>query len=66
MLQKIKKRITNAKVIVALASGILLILVNLGVISVGQSDSILTIVNTVLGALIALGVVGNPESHVNE
>ena len=64
MFKKIKDRITNPKVIVALVSGILMILVNLNIIDVQVSGKLLDGVNTVLSVLIAIGVFGNPESHI--
>lgn len=64
MLEKLKVRIQNPKVIGAVFSGVLLGLVNTGVIDVKASQGIIDCVNTVLGALVAVGVFGDPESHV--
>lgn len=66
MFKKIKKRITNPKVIVALISGILMILVNLNLIDVEVSGRLLDGVNTVLSILIGIGVFADPESHIEK
>lgn len=66
MFKKIKDRITNPKVIIALVSGILMILVNLNLIDVQLSSKILDTVNTVLSVLIAVGIFANPESHIEK
>jgi uncharacterized membrane protein len=64
MLKKIGTRIKNKKVLIAVISGILLILVNLGIIGQDMSNEIMNTVNSVLGVLVAVGIFGNPESHV--
>jgi uncharacterized membrane protein len=66
MLQKLKTRIKNPKVITAIVSGILIILVNTGVIDVDMSAKVQHIVDTVLGVGVTVGVFGNPESHVKK
>jgi uncharacterized membrane protein len=66
MLNKIKTRIKNVKVITAIVSSILLILVNLGVIDLAMSAKVTELVNTILGVGVAIGIFGNPESHVKE
>jgi len=66
MLAKIKKRIKNPKVILAVVSGILMVLVNIGVIDTSISDHVTEVVNTILGVLISIGIFGNPESHVKD
>ena len=63
MFKKIKQRITNPKVLTAVASGILLILVNLGVIDIEMSNHVTEVVNTVLGIGVAVGIFANPVSH---
>jgi uncharacterized membrane protein len=64
MLQKIKTRIRNPKVITAIVSGVLMILVNLDIIDVHASDKVLEVVNYALGFGVTIGVFGNPESHL--
>lgn len=64
MLKKIMVRLQNKKIAMAVASGILLVLVNMGVIDVEMSVKAETTVNTVLGVLVALGIVSDPESHI--
>ncbi|MGR9546528.1 hypothetical protein [Priestia megaterium] len=66
MLAKLKKRILNPKVILAIVSGILVILVNLGIIDADMSHDVTVAVNTILGFLITLGIFGHPESHIKE
>jgi uncharacterized membrane protein len=63
MLKKVLNRLKNKKVIVAVVSGILLILVNLGVIDVAMSEKVTETVNTLLGIGVAVGIFGNPDSH---
>jgi uncharacterized membrane protein len=64
MLQKIKKRIRNPKVILGIVSGVLMILVNLGIIDAVMSDQVIEITNMILGVGVAIGIFSNPESHV--
>lgn len=66
MLAKLKKRILNPKVILAIVSGILVILVNTGTIDVEMSNSVTDAVNTILGLFVAIGVFGHPESHIKD
>lgn len=66
MLNKIKKRIRNPKVILGIVSGILMILVNLGVIDMEISSKVTEMVNIVLGIGVSIGIFANPESHVKE
>lgn len=66
MMKKFLTRIKNPKVVTAIISAILLILVNFGVIDLELSSKIDVLVNTVLSALIGVGVFGNPESHVKK
>jgi uncharacterized membrane protein len=63
-MKKVLKRLKNKKVLLAIASAILLILVNVGVIDVAMSDNILATVNTILGIGVSVGVLGNPDSHI--
>jgi uncharacterized membrane protein len=64
MLKKIKTRIRNPKVIIAVVSGILMILVNLGIIDAKLSERVLEFVNTLLGLGITVGIFADPESHI--
>jgi uncharacterized membrane protein len=66
MINKFLTRIRNPKVILAVCSGILLILVNTGVIDAHMSEKVTDTVNTILGIGVTLGVFGDPESHVQE
>ncbi|UDY80749.1 holin [Geobacillus phage GR1] len=64
MLQKIKKRIRNPKVILGIMSGVLMILVNLGIIDELASENVIEITNMILGVGVAIGILSNPESHI--
>lgn len=66
MIQKLLTRLQNKTILVSLFSGIILILTTSGLIDVGMSHNAETIFKTVLGILIALGVVSDPESHVDK
>lgn len=66
MLKKIKTRLRNPKVITALVAGILLVLVNTNMIDTGLSEKLNEVVNGILSIGVALGVFGNPESHLDE
>ncbi|OMI07697.1 hypothetical protein BVL54_19945 [Bacillus paralicheniformis] len=66
MLAKLKSRLRNRKVLLAVVSGILLILVNLGFIDVELSDKVLEAVNTLLGLGVSIGIFSNPDSHVQD
>lgn len=66
MLNKVMQRLKNVKVIVAVVSGLLLILVNLGMIDIDMSVKVTETVNTLLGIGVAVGIFGNPDSHVKE
>jgi uncharacterized membrane protein len=63
-MKKLLVRLRNKKVLLSVISGILLILVQLNVIDVAMSHSVDVVVNTVLGLLVAVGVVSDPESHI--
>jgi uncharacterized membrane protein len=65
-MKKILKRLRNGKVLLSVASGILLILVNTGVIAADALDQYNVIINTVLSVLVALGVVSNPETPLKK
>jgi uncharacterized membrane protein len=49
---------------VAVVSGVLLILSNTGIITVEHANYISDILNTFLTAFVGVGVFGNPDSHV--
>lgn len=66
MLNKFKTRISNPKVITAIVSGVLIILVNTGVIGEDMSAKVTDTVNILLSVGVTLGIFGNPESHVKE
>jgi uncharacterized membrane protein len=66
MLNKVLTRIKNPKVAIAVVSGILLILVNLGLIDAVTQGKVLDIANTILSVGVTIGIFGNPESHVKE
>jgi uncharacterized membrane protein len=66
MWKKLKTRIRNPKVITAIVSGILMILVNLDIIDIHLQGKILDTVNYVLGLGVSIGIFGNPESHIDK
>jgi uncharacterized membrane protein len=66
MWDKFLIRIRNKSVITGIISGILLILVNTGVIDAHLQDNILKGLNTVLSLGVGLGIFSNPESHVTD
>lgn len=57
----LKSRLTNVGTIISLASIIVILLVNIGVIDATQSESIKTVVYLVCGAGVVLGVLNNPK-----
>jgi uncharacterized membrane protein len=65
-MKKILTRLQNKTILLSVVSGIMIILLNLGVIDAGMSQKADVIINTVLGILVAVGIVKNPESHVKE
>lgn len=66
MLKKVLVRLKNKKVILGVASGILLILVNLGLIDAVQSNELLEVANTILGVGVAIGILSNPDTHTEQ
>jgi uncharacterized membrane protein len=66
MLKKVFTRLQNKKIAFAVGSGILLILVNLGVIDTGLAAQWENTLDIALGVLVAVGVMANPESHIKE
>jgi uncharacterized membrane protein len=65
-MKKILTRLQNKTILLSVVSGIMIILLNLGVIDAGMSQKADVIINTVLGILVAVGIVKNPESHIKE
>jgi uncharacterized membrane protein len=65
-LKKFLVRLKNPKVITAVISGILIILVNLGIIGVDLSNHVTDTVNTILSVGVAVGVFSDPDSHIKE
>lgn len=55
-------RLKNSKVLIGVMSGILMILLNLGIIDANMSDDLMNVANAVLTMLIGLGIVSNPET----
>lgn len=66
MMKTLLVRLQNKKVLVSLFSGLILILTNTGVIDVSLSHSWEVTFDTILGVAVALGVVSDPESHVDQ
>lgn len=64
MLNKFLKRIRNKKVILAVVSGILMILLDLEIITEVVSNDLLELTNTFLSIGVAIGIFSNPESHI--
>lgn len=66
MLNKVLTRLQNKTILVSVLSGISLILLNLGVIDIEMSDKADVIIDSVLGMLVAVGIIKNPESHIEK
>jgi uncharacterized membrane protein len=66
MWNKFKIRIRNPKVVTGIVSGILLILVNTGLIDTHLQDNIMKGLNTVLSLGVGFGIFSNPESHITD
>ncbi|MDR7207610.1 phage holin [Priestia megaterium] len=66
MLKKLGTRLKNGKVLMSVISGIILILVNLGVIDAEFVSHYEVTINTILGILVGLGVISDPESHLKK
>ncbi len=60
-LLKVLKRLKKKRIFLAVASGIILLLVNLGLIDVAVSEQLNEIVNTILTIGIAIGIFTNPD-----
>lgn len=65
-MNKILVRLKNKKVLVSVFSGIVLILVSTGVIDLEMSEKADVVFNTLLSIIIALGIVADPESHIDK
>lgn len=65
-MKKVLVRLKNKKVLLSVISGILMILVNVGVIDMAMSDQAMDIANTVLGIGVAVGIFSNPDTHLDE
>lgn len=63
-MKKIMLRLQNKTILVSVISGLMIILLNAGVIDVEMSTKADVIINTALGILVALGIVKDPESHI--
>lgn len=63
-MKKVLNRFKNPKVITAVVSGVIMILVNLNVIDVPASEKAMETLNIILGMGITIGVLGNPDSHI--
>lgn len=66
MLNKLKVRLRNKAVLVALVSGVTFLLTTLGVIDIPKANHIGDVINSVLVILVSLGIVSDPESHVKD
>jgi uncharacterized membrane protein len=64
--KKLLVRLQNKTILMSVISGIMIILLNLGVIDMEMSQKADVIINTVLGILVAVGVIKNPESHIEK
>lgn len=65
-MKKFLLRLKNKKVLLAVISGILVILVNLGVIDLEMSDKVMKMVDLVLGLGVTIGIFSDPDSHLEE
>lgn len=64
MVSKVLKRIKNPKVILAVISGFLMILLNLGLIDEMVSNKVIEVTNMLLSLGVTVGIFANPESHI--
>jgi uncharacterized membrane protein len=58
-------RCKNPKVITGIVSGVILILVNAGIIDTHMSNNINAAVNTLLSVGVGFGIFSNPDSHID-
>jgi uncharacterized membrane protein len=66
MWNKFKTRIRNKKVIAAIVSGVLIILVNTGIIGEDLSAKVTDVLNTLLSVGVTIGILGDPTDHIKE
>lgn len=66
MLKKVLVRLKNPKVITAVVSGILIILVNLNIIGADMSLKVQHGLDIVLTLGVTIGIFGNPDSHIKK
>jgi uncharacterized membrane protein len=66
MMKKLFARLRNGKVLLAVISGILLVLVQLGVIDVAMYHNLSISIDTVLSVFVALCIISDPESHLKD
>jgi uncharacterized membrane protein len=64
--KQIVSRLKNRYVLTGIVSGILLILVNAGLIDTHMSDNITKAVNTLLSIGVGLGIVSNADSNITK
>lgn len=62
-MKKVLSRMKNRKVILAVVTGILLILTNVGIIDLAMSQQVTEITNIILGIGVTVGIFANPDSH---
>ena len=60
-MSKLLKRLKNKKVALAVASGFIMILVNLGVIGTELSEQLTEGLNILLSILVSVGILTNPD-----
>jgi len=65
-MEKILRRLQNKQVLVSVVSGILLVLVSTGAVDLEMSHKLDVTFNTLLSVIIALGIVSDPESHIEK
>lgn len=63
-MNKVLVRLKNRRVLTAVISGVLMILVNIGVIDLAMSDQFNELANIILGIGVTIGIFSNPESHI--
>lgn len=63
-MKKVLVRLKNKKVLLSVIAGILMILVNVGVIDTAMSDKAMDITNTLLGIGVTIGIFSNPDTHL--
>lgn len=66
LLKKVLNRLKNKKIALAVASGVLMLLVNMGIISTDMMNEYMDSINIVLTILMAVGVLSNPDKDTTE